>query len=156
MTTETNNKIVSWGSDVWNGIKTTADKGAGFFKRSFIIMTLVSALCGAIGYVYYLDHKSQQTQVALEAAEQKAEALRAKTEEVIEINKHNQEIVTKLQADQEKMDALVSTVNEQLVMNSRVISAIGTKVSTLKDGDLAPVLRETIRDLQALRVQRVK
>ena len=146
MTTETNNKIVSWGSDVWNGIKTTADKGAGFFKRSFIIMTLVSALCGAIGYVYYLDHKSQQTQVALEA----------KTEEVIEINKHNQEIVTKLQADQEKMDALVSTVNEQLVMNSRVISAIGTKVSTLKDGDLAPVLRETIRDLQALRVQRVK
>jgi uncharacterized protein HemX len=147
-------KVNSWFSTAIDGIKIAASNGVSFFKKSWVILTLVTALVGAAGYVMYLNHKNQSTTEKLEEQVKATEELRAKTEEVIQLNQHNQEVYTQLQADRERMDSLVQSFNSQLATNSRVISAIGTKVSTLQDGELAPVLRETIRELEKLREQR--
>lgn len=147
-------KANSWFSTAINGVKTAASNGVSFFRKSWVILTLTTALVGAAGYVIYLNHKNESTTQKLEEQVKAAEELRVKTEEVIQLNQRNREVYAQLQADRERMDSLVQSFNLQLAANSRVISAIGTKVSTLQDGELAPVLRETVRELDKLREQR--
>lgn len=154
MTENISEKANGWFSTAIEGIKTTAGKGVSFFKKSWVILTLVTALIGAAGYVIYLNHKNQTAAEELKAQVEKTDELRAKTEEVIAINQQNQEVLNQLQNDRDRTDRLVESFNQQINLNSKVLSAIGTKVSTLQDGELAPVLRETIRELQDLREKR--
>lgn len=154
MTDNISDKANGWFSTALNGVKTAAGKGVSFFKKSWVIMTLVTALIGAAGYVIYLNHKNKVTEEELATQVEKTEELRAKTEEVIAINQQNQEVLRQLQADRERTDQLVDSFNRQINLNSKVLSAIGSKVSNLQDGELAPVLRETIRELQLLREKR--
>jgi Tfp pilus assembly protein PilO len=154
MTDNISDKTNGWFSTAIEGIKTSASNGVSFFKKSWVILTLVTALIGAAGYVIYLNHKNEKIAEDLAVQEQKTEELKAKTEEVIAINQQNQQVLQQLKDDRERTDRLVESFNEQINLNSKVLSVIGTKVSTLQDGQVAPVLRETVRELQQLREKR--
>ena len=153
---EMGDKVKGWFATAVEGVKTAADEGVGFFKKSWVILSLTAALIGAAGYVYYLNSKNEKAQADLEEVKTKMDDLKVQTENVIKINEQNAITVQQLQEDRERMDALVYSFNAQLDLNGKILSKIGDKVGTLEDGKLAPVLRETLREIQTLREQRTQ
>ena len=123
-------------------------------KRGWVMITLTSALLGASGYILYLNHKAEQTQQQLVEQIQTTETLKQKTQELLDINTSNRVTIEQIQKDKERISILVEDFNQQLANNNHALAAIGTKVATLKDGELAPVLRQTLLQIQQLRASR--
>jgi len=138
----------------WDAIKLAWMGGVGIVKKGWTIFALAAALAGAAGYILWLNHKNEAAQQQIEEVQAEAKRLAEQSNELIQLNKENQAVYQQLQQDREHIDALVTTFNYQLQANARALNSIGNSVSKLADGQLAPVLRETVRELQRLREER--
>ena len=147
-------KVNGWFSQSFESVKLAFGGGVGIVKKGWTILALAGALAAAGAYIVYVNHKSTQAEEELAQMQEKSEQLQQQTKELIELNAQNQQVYSQLQQDRERMDALVNNFNYQLQANAKALSSIGNKVSSLEDGKLAPVLRETVRQLQQLREAR--
>jgi uncharacterized protein YoxC len=145
----------------WDAIKLYWTAGTGIVKRGWTIAVLAAALTGAGGYILYLNHKNKQAaeevakaQSQIIEVQEQSKRLIAQTNDLIKLNQENQAIYEQLQRDREQVVQLVEGFNAQMRANANALSKIGNQVSHLEDGEVAPVLRETVRQVQALRQSR--
>lgn len=144
----------------WDAIKLYWTAGTGIVKRGWTIAVLAAALTGAGGYILYLNHKNKQAaeevvkvQEQMVQVQEQSKRLIDQTNDLIKLNQENQAIYEQLQRDRAQVEQLVEGFNAQMRANTQALSKIGNQVSHLEDGELAPVLRETIHQVQMLRTK---
>jgi flagellar motility protein MotE (MotC chaperone) len=154
-------KAVGYFRQSWDAIKLYWTAGTGIVKRGWTISVLAAALTGAGGYILYLNHKNKQAaeevakaQSQIVEVQEQSKRLIDQTNDLIKLNQENQAIYEQLQRDREQVVQLVEGFNAQMRANANALSKIGNQVSHLEDGEVAPVLRETVRQVQALRQSR--
>lgn len=154
-------KAVGYFRQSWDAIKLYWTAGTGIVKRGWTIAALAAALTGAGGYILYLNYKNKQAaeevakaQSQIVEVQEQSKRLIDQTNDLIKLNQENQAIYEQLQRDREQVVQLVEGFNAQMRANANALSKIGNQVSHLEDGEVAPVLRETVRQVQALRQSR--
>lgn len=151
---ESTEKAKEYGIKSWEAIKLAWAGGIGIVKKGWTIFALSAALMGAAGYIWWLGHKNQQAEEKILEVTTQIDDLKKQSQELIELNQKNQETYSKIAEDRARMDQLVESFNYQITANVKALNSISRKVNTLEDGELAPVLKETIRQIQSLREAR--
>lgn len=155
MSDEAKDKAKDYAITSWEAIKLSFSAGVGIVKKGWTIIVLAGALAGAAGYIFYLNNKQEKTAEQLAKIEEHASKLEEQSRELIKLNQENQAVYQQLTEDRAQVTALIMGFNTQMQASAKALSKIGTSISTLKDGEVAPVLKETVRQLQALRLEEV-
>jgi cell division protein FtsB len=129
------------------GLSTTAT----VFKKGWMIFLLTTALIGTTGYLAYQKWKNTQAQNEVVKLEQEVEGLKEQSKQLIEMNEENRRVVEELKQDRELVNSMMRSFNEQVHQNNLMMRGVADKINGLEDGQVAPVLRETLREIEKIR-----
>ena len=139
-----NEQALTWLEKAKDGISVAWIGTSNIVKRGWTIWVLAIALIGAAGTVMYLNKKNKE-------AEQQLGQITQELNTVVDANRVTQETLNRVLEEQLKAYQAVTRLNEAIRQNHEQYDIISKKLSKLADGPVAPVLRETLRDIQTIR-----
>lgn len=148
--------INNWFHTALNNIIELGKGGISWFKKSWMVLSLSGILIGAGIYVMSLQAEQEKAKAALEVQQQAAIALQTRIDDAIKVNESNREVLSRIVEDKNTATILIDHLNDKISENNKTLFMISKKINTLEDGKLAPVLRETLRKLQEIRVDQEK
>lgn len=148
-----NEKAKEYFKQSWTNIKLVFQGGLTIIKKGWVIITLSVALAGAAGYIWWLDYKQQKAEEQITQLQDQAVKLEEQSKQLIQLNQENEKVYEQLAKDRAQVEALVTNFNAQLTANAKALTSISKSVNKLEDGEVAPVLKETIRSIQELRLK---
>jgi uncharacterized protein HemX len=146
---DTNEQALTWLEKAKDGISVAWIGTSNIVKRGWTIWVLAIALIGAAGTVMYLNKKNKE-------AEQQLGQITQELNTVVDANRTTQETLNRVLEEQLKAYQAVTRLNEVIRQNHEQYDNIAKKLSKLADGPVAPVLRETLRDIQTIRSSKKK
>ena len=146
---DTNEQALTWLEKAKDGISVAWIGTSNIVKRGWTIWVLAIALIGAAGTVMYLNKKNKE-------AEQQLGQITQELNTVVDANRTTQETLNRVLEEQLKAYQAVTRLNEVIRQDHEQYDNIAKKLSKLADGPVAPVLRETLRDIQTIRSSKKK
>lgn len=144
MSTEDNQKAFSWLQKAKDGLTIAWIGGSNIVKRGWTIWVLGIALIGAATYMLYVAKQKDEAMAQLQASQ-------ASLQEAIIANQATTQAIIDMQADMQRTFEATQRLNQKLEQDNQVFNSIAGKLDKLEDGKVAPVLRETLREVQHLR-----
>ncbi|MEM2159654.1 MAG: hypothetical protein QXN55_01715 [Candidatus Nitrosotenuis sp.] len=139
-----NEQALTWLEKAKDGISVAWIGTSNIVKRGWTIWVLAIALIGAAGTVMYLNKKNKE-------AEQQLGQITQELNTVVDANRVTQETLNRVLEEQLRAYQAVTQMNEVIRRDHQQYDSIAKKLDKLADGPVAPVLRETLRDIQSIR-----
>lgn len=125
-----------------------------FIKEKItIIIIAILTLCiiGLLVGAFYLKSEISSISTDLSNAKIKIAATQRALDSVVQINAENAVVIKQLKSDSAYYDKALFDLNTEITKSSAKLDGIKILTQHAKDGDVAPVLRITIDNVQKIR-----
>ncbi len=120
----------------------------GFILPSFQLYEYLTAAIGVLAVVGYVYWKISSLEADNALLEQNAKVLEQSISQITDINRNNKKTMDKIEADRIEAEKKLAALKLKSKQDTVELAGLRKKVETLNDGAAAPVLLETIKDIQ--------